>query len=79
MKYQKTFYLICGAVFASTLAVFTVIMLGIFKIVKLATWQFILLGIGFLIISFLSFACACIIQTIYDDWKRRHIRINAKR
>jgi len=78
MKYQKTFYVLCGCIFISTAAIFIWILLNIFKVISSTSGLMLTACIAFISMLFLSFCCACILKSFYDDMKARRVNKNAK-
>ena len=76
MKYKKTFYGICLLTFTLTLAILGLLILCIAKVISFTSLQIVILVGAFLAMSIASFACACILQMFYDDWRR--IKRNGK-
>lgn len=78
MKYKKTFYVLCGCIFAFTVAIFIWILLNILKVISSTSALMLTACIALLGMLFLSFCCGCILKSFYDDFKARRVNRNAK-
>ena len=78
MKYQKAFLFVCAVVILTTLTLLTLVALDIFKVIHLSSWMLLIVCMSAFIMLILSFACCCILQSLYDDWRTRRINNNAK-
>jgi hypothetical protein len=70
MKHEKLFFVICGSVLLITLAMLVLLILVISGHVYIPTGLIIVLVFCILIMTFLSFCCACIFGIYLDDWRR---------
>lgn len=78
VKHEGIFYIVCAVVFISTVGLFLLILLAALNCIDMTTGQLIFSIICFIIAAFMSFACACILRSYYDDYKSRRINQNAR-
>lgn len=78
MKYQKTFYFVCGLVYLVALSMLAVIVLSAFNVLHISSGVLLLICFMFVAMAFVAFCCGCIMQMFYEDWKWRQIRQDEK-